>query len=870
MMQSRVYELNKAAATLAKRATAEVTKNDPDKPRFVAGVVGPTSYKLSVGHGSAGSVSKHASQRKHSSYVGHSHGAECKQYGSTSDRFGHVATEGPLKGKYFCSRAWREWQMWPSARWPDDGVFEDVTFDEMLEVYLEQICGLMDGGADMLIFEAVADTLNAKAAIYALEIYFEQFRSDRVPLIISASLSPSSGRMDAGQSIEAFFISVNHAKPFAVGIDGSCDALEIKGFYKTLTQLCSTYCHVCPSLGSSSRSESTFAANLVDLGDLHFVGGGSGTLPSHIAELTQKVVDVFPRKLPRKDPCLMLAGLDPFFINSQAGAQLVGQRCNLLGGKQFRQLVYDCKFHSALDICVEQIDNGADLLDINFDTNWKEFDSLSAMTTFLSFHAAEPKVAKAPVMVGSHLWPVIEAGLKQVQGKSIISAIGLTLIEDKFLLAAQKARRLGAALVIRAMDQDSQGESYEDKVRICQKCYQLLRSKLDFPPEDIIFDCVLQPLGFKGLKSTRAIDFINAVETIKRSCPHVSFIVGLSNLSVAFRFSPELRNAMHSVFLQHAIPKGLNFAMVDSGSLPKYSELEPRLLRACEEVILNEAGDDEAVERFQALAGMMAGVDVQSQLAELDAPSSGQQIMVPSLPETYPMPESVAIQPLTTIVQSAGALGGGVFAAFGTKSGATWHIHRTMVASEVSRNVAFSSISAWMGQGGSGVVTAGSCLLDSYVLWSRWQQLDNKATTVQWGPIGDIGLRRVIYGSRDVFAQYDIGQKLISAEDSAAIERAILIGASAPDFLSIAYVTETTQSIWEGKVTVKLRDQQAVMSFKIRKTTPLSKLIDAYLKQKNVRGVSAQLAHKGRALDENETIESLGLNDGDTIDAIEY
>lgn len=565
----------------------------------------------------------------------------------------------------------------------------------------------------------------------------------------------------------------------------------------------------------------------------------------------------------------MLAGLDPFFVKSDAGVHLVGQRCNLMGGKKFRQLAYECKFHSALDVCVEQIENGSDILDVNFDSSWKEFDTLSAMTTFLSFYSTEPKVAKVPLMVGSNLWPIIEAGLKHVQGKSVISAIGLTLIEDKFLLAAEKARRLGAALVIRAMDQDSQGESYEDKVRICQKSYQILRSKLDFPAEDIIFDCHLQPLGFKGLKSTRGIDFLNAVEQLKRTCPHVSFIVGLSNLSLPFRWIPELRKAMHSVFLQHAISRGLNFAMVEPGALPKYREIEPQVLQACEEVILNEAGDESAVLRFQSLAGAMAGMDVPSQLAQLETPSLSQQLMVP-LPETYPMPENVALQPLTTIVQSAGAVSGNIFVSFGTKSGASWQIHRMMPSSEVSRLVAFSSISAWMGQGGSGVVTAGSCLLDSYVLWSRWQQFDNKATTVEWGPIGDIGLRRLVYGSRDVFAQYDVGQKLVSAEDSAAIERAILVGANAPDFLAIAYVTESTMSTWEGKVVMKIRDQQSVMSFKIKRTTPLSRLVDAYLKQKNVRGMSVQLAHKGRALAEDDTVESLGLNDGDFIDAIEY
>merc|ERR1719482_2659664 len=297
------------------------------------------------------------------------------------------------------------------------------------------------------------------------------------------------------------------------------------------------------------------------------------------------------------------------------------------------------------------------------------------------------------------------------------------------------------------MDQSSRGESYEEKVRICQKCYQLLRSNLDFPPEDIIFDCHLEPVGFKGSKSMRGIDFINAVEQLKRSCPHVSFIVGLSNLSLPFQWIPDLRKAMHSVFLQHAVPRGINLAMVDPGTLPLYSEIEPAMLAACESLILSESGSDAIVLRFQEFASMLSSNDVPLQLARTEeTPNGSQQLMNPSLPDTSLAIDMQPLQPLTTIVQSAGAITQNIFLAFGTKSGATWQIHRQLLTNEVSRNVAFSSISAWMGQGGSGPITGSSCLLDSHVLWERWQQLDIKATTVQWGPIGDIGLRRLVYG----------------------------------------------------------------------------------------------------------------------------
>jgi hypothetical protein len=304
--------------------------------------------------------------------------------------------------------------------------------------------------------------------------------------------------------------------------------------------------------------------------------------------------------------------------------------------------------------------------------------------------------------------------------------------------------------------------------------------------------------------------------------------------------------------------------MVEPGELPDYKEIAPDIVEACEAVILNEAASDEAVSRFQSLAGMMAGVDVPSELTGWE-PSSQVTTFTPDV-----NPEQLqVIQPLQTIVQSASPMGGNLFGIFGTKAHASWQIHRNLLSMDATRHIAFSSISAWMGQGGSGPITGASCILDSYTFWNRAQMAQNTATTIQWGPIGDIGIRRHAYGSRDVFDKFDIGQKLISADDTAAIERAILTSV-APEFLSIAYINEQIQTEWDGKRVVKVRDLHNVLSFKIRKSTPFARLVDAYLRQRNVRGIHAQLAYKGQAIDEGDTCESLGLADEAVIDAIEY
>lgn len=852
MMQNHVYEVNKAAAQVAKQAAAVITAADLKKTRLVAGVLGPTSCNLAQAPTSAEDVSRHASSRKHTAFVGHSHAPECKQYGTTSDRFGSISPDGPLKGKYFCARAWREWQNWPSAQWPEDGVFENVSFDELVEAYIEQICGLVDGGVDMIMMQGFPDTLNAKAAVYALESYYEQFKKKPLPLLISACLL-SSGRMGMGQNIEAFCISMKHAKPLAFGISGSLPTKEATPFYKELARVVPNWGLFCPAAGRDEPAK--FAKDCLEIaGDLNFIGGGDGVLPSHIAELAKKLDKASGRKLSTQARQLRLSGTDPYVVSDKL--TIVGQRGNLRGCEQFRELVYGCAFNSAVGVLADQVRHGADILDVNLDSSWDTFDVDSAMCTLLSWCALDPTVARVPLQVGSSKWPTVINALKHIQGKPIVSAIGLSMGEDKFIMAAEQVRQLGAALIIRVEDNDT------EKVRIGKLSYKLLRSKLDFPPEDIIFDCNLQTVGIPGLKAARAATFLSAVEDLKRSCPYASFIGGLSNLSLQYRYVPYLRQAMHSVFLQLAIPRGLNMAICCPGDLPRFADVDGDTVKSCEEMILNESRSGDHVERFSVLAASMAGME------PVPPPTSETQIVA-----SAPLPpvrfEAQPLKPITTIVQSAGAITWNAFIIMGTKAGACHNIHRMANAMDVSRSVVFSSISVWMGMGGSAISPAASSLLDTYSMWLNWQMMDASSSTVQWGPIGDIGVRRLAYGSRDVFAQYDMGQKLVSAEDAAACERA-LCTIHPPDFLAVAYVDDPTKVLWEGKVQVKMRDQECEMSFKIKADTPLSRLEDVYLKQKNQKNLDVQLTYRGKPISETDTAKSLNLAPADVIDVIAF
>ncbi|CAJ1415026.1 unnamed protein product [Effrenium voratum] len=551
-MQAVVHELNKKGAELAKKAAAEVTKQEPFKPRFVAGAVGPTSRTLSVS---------------------------------------------------------------PSG---EDPWVRNVTWDELVTTYKEQVNGLVDGGVDLLMIETVFDTQNCKAAIYAVDEYFRETNKEKLPVMLSATIVDNSGRTLSGQTIEAFYVSVKHANAFTVGINCALGAAQTKGFYTKLADMNLGWCHVYPNagppnaMGGYDEDPEIFSTNILDYakdGMLNFVGGCCGTFPSHIAAVCKKVKDSPVRKLPElpKYPTMVLSGLEPREVNKDTGFQCVGEQCNLMGSAKFKKLVDACKWVEALEVCVAQCEKKSDILDFNFDSDL--IDGQSAMSKFMKLCVTKPAIAKLPFMIDSSKWPVVEEGLKCVQGKCIVNSISLKPGEEEFLKHADACMRYGAAVVIMAFDEKGQAATFEDKIRICQRSYKLLRQKLDFPPEDIIFDCNVLAIA-TGCPSHNgyAIDFIKAVAEIKRTCPCVSFSGGLSNLSLSFRGLNSLRDAVHSIFLYHAVPKGLNMPIVNPGALPRYADIDISTRQLAEEVILNKSADGNHVEKFvKFVAGFRTG-----------------------------------------------------------------------------------------------------------------------------------------------------------------------------------------------------------------------------------------------------------------------
>uniref|UniRef100_A0A7S2QPK1 Pterin-binding domain-containing protein n=1 Tax=Zooxanthella nutricula TaxID=1333877 RepID=A0A7S2QPK1_9DINO len=424
------------------------------------------------------------------------------------------------------------------------------------------------------------------------------------------------------------------------------------------------------------------------------------------------------------------------------------------------------------------------------------------MARFLSLCAKDSNVAPVPFMLSSDSWPVIEAGLRSVQGKCIVNAASLVQGEHELLCLAKACQRYGAALVVMAvesMEEDWVGVG--NKVSIAKRCYRLLRSKLDFPAEDIIFDCGLAPVGGPWAHPGAAADVLGAIEEIRRECPGVSLAAGLGNLSVACRGLEGVRTAMHSVFLRHAVPKGLNLAIADPGRLPRHSDLEPATLQACEDLLLDPSGDhSQKFEEFVtflrghvAERGPVAGVGAQVAVPE--------QALPLALAPVRKRPSPSARRYLETLVQTTGTTNASLFTTFGSKAHAADTFHRLTHAAHLKRSVLFSSISAYMGQGGSGPVPGASSFLDNVALWERHQGLNGMVISVQWGAIGEIGLRRAIYGDRDVFAQFDLGQKLIGPADTQKLQRELMSGSTVPEFIGLAYLDASWQNQLGGYTT---------------------------------------------------------------------
>ncbi len=542
--QDFVAELNLTGARLAKEAAGIAARED-GRPRFVAGAMGPTNRTASIS---------------------------------------------------------------PDVSNPG---FRAVTFDELREAYGEQAKGLVEGGADLLLLETIFDTLNAKAALYAIAELFEA-RGASVPVMVSGTITDLSGRMLSGQTPEAFWISVEHAAPFSIGLNCALGAKEMRAHIADLARVADTLLCAYPNAGlpnefglydESPEYMAGLLAEFADAGLVNIVGGCCGTTPAHIRAIAQAVRGKPPRKLPTRPRALRLSGLEPFVLTPDIPFVNVGERTNVTGSARFRKLITAGDYPAALSVARDQVENGAQVIDVNMDEGL--LDSEQAMTTFLHLVAAEPDIARVPVMVDSSKFKVIEAGLKCIQGKSIVNSISLKEGEDEFIRQARIVRRHGAAVVVMAFDERGQADTLARKKTICKRAYDILTGTVGFPPEDIIFDPNIFAIA-TGIEEHNGygVAYIEAARWIRENLPGAHVSGGVSNLSFAFRGNDEVREAMHSVFLYHAIKAGMDMGIVNAGQMAVYDDIEPELRTACEDVVLDR--DSGAAERLLALAGPLS------------------------------------------------------------------------------------------------------------------------------------------------------------------------------------------------------------------------------------------------------------------------
>ncbi len=539
-MEALAYELNVDGAKLAKDA-ARLAEEKDGKPRFVAGALGPTNRTASIS--------------------------------------------------------------------PDVGNpgFRAVSFDELRVAYAEQVNGLLDGGADMLLIETIFDTLNAKAAIFAIAEIIEE-RGIDVPLMISGTITDLSGRLLSGQTPEAFWNSVRHAAPVSIGLNCALGAKEMRAHIDELSRIADTLVCAYPNAGLPNEfgqydetpdHMAKLIGEFASSGLINIAGGCCGTTPAHISAITKAVAGKAPRVIPTIPPMLRLSGLEPFTLTPEIPFVNVGERTNVTGSARFRKLITNGDFAPALEIARDQVANGAQIIDINMDEGL--LDSEAAMVNFLHLVASEPDVTKVPVMVDSSKFPIIEAGLKCIQGKPVVNSISLKEGEEAFVAHAKIVRRHGAAVVVMAFDEQGQADTYERRITICQRAYDILVKQLGFPPEDIIFDPNIFPVA-TGLEehNNYGVDFIAATKWIRENLPHAHVSGGVSNLSFSFRGNEPVREAMHAVFLYHAIKAGMDMGIVNAGQMIVYDDIKPDLREAVEDVVLNRRPD--ASERLLAIA----------------------------------------------------------------------------------------------------------------------------------------------------------------------------------------------------------------------------------------------------------------------------
>jgi len=512
-----------------------------------------------------------------------------------------------------------------------------------------------------------------------------------------------------------------------------------------------------------------------------------------------KVSSSTPRKLPvpPPQPTTKLAGLEAYHVRQEDGVAIVGQRCNMGGCGTFKGLMDAYKYtregnawEGAVELCAKQCAAGADILDFNLDSEL--VDSKQALGKLLRLCAARKEVAKVPFVISSLKWTTIEEGLQSVQGKCVVNGISLVQGEEEFVCLAKACLRYGAAVVVVAVEAPDRASDYSEKVRVGQRAYKLLRTRLDFPAEDIIIDCGVLPVGQPGA----AKDFIDAVAELRRTCPSASFIGGPGSLSVPFRSAGPLREALHSTFLYHAVPMGLNLAFVDPGRLPPFGCIEERTKKICDEAVRDHSADGDHLVRLENYAAYMSGSAAQE---ETNIGTQEQYDLPPAIHKPTRLSQSFS-QALTVLVQATGTLNASLFQTFGSKAHAAMTFHKNCCAGlDLSRSVWFSSISAWMGQGGLGPIPGASHLMDDLAIAQRHMNLGVMTTTVEWGAVGEIGLRRTIYGSRDVFAQFDLGQKLINPPDCLLLMKQLTVSEFDPyEIIGFAYLDQTWQNTLSG------------------------------------------------------------------------
>jgi 5-methyltetrahydrofolate--homocysteine methyltransferase len=566
-LEALAYELSAAGARIARGAADEWIRRTPDRPRFVAGSIGPMNRTLSIS---------------------------------------------------------------PDVNNP---AFRGMTFDQACAAYEDHVRGLVDGGVDLLLLETIFDTLNAKAAIFAIENVFEQ-RHVRLPLLISVTITDRSGRTLSGQTLDAFYTSIRHARPFAVGMNCALGAREMRPYLEELARLAETFVICYPNAGLPNAfgeydehpdETARLLREFVSSGLANIVGGCCGTTPDHIRAIAAAVTGLKPRgqgpeaagqetNAERRTPSAerpapsaeftQFAGLETLTIRPDSNFQMIGERTNITGSARFARLIRAGNYAEAVNVAAEQVRNGANLIDVNMDEGM--LDSEQAMTTFLNYIGTEPEIARVPVVIDSSKWSVLEAGLKCVQGKSVVNSISLKEGEADFLHKARLIRQYGAGVVVMAFDETGQADTIERKVDICQRAYAILTGKAGFDPTDIIFDPNILAIA-TGLEEHNdyAVNYIEATRIIKATCPGVKVSGGVSNLSFSFRGNDVVREAFHSAFLYHAIKAGMDMGIVNAGQLVVYEDIPPDLLQHVEDVIFNRRPD--ATERMVQFAESVKG-----------------------------------------------------------------------------------------------------------------------------------------------------------------------------------------------------------------------------------------------------------------------